>query len=269
MSDEESTKDDKSKKPNPFLEKLKDNQVAQAREALLRTVCEDNKQTIGGILDALEEDDDGDYIMLEIFKRLTLEDLVNAVTGGAVDSMAAASATPAASAPVDEDDDDDDEDEEEVDDDLDDDDEFDDDDDDLVDEDESAEPPPKKKSKKKPSKGKGKKDKKSKGKGKGKGKKDKKSKGKSKDKGSGKKKKSKKSSAKGKDEGSKKPTKKSILSCLKRNKAVDEDSALTSQNIRKDIGGTADDLRPLLKELYEEDSIDKCGEARGTSYFIA
>jgi len=66
-----------------------------------------------------------------------------------------------------------------------------------------------------------------------------------------------------------KVTKKDILKCLRTEKAKDEDSAMTSQNIRKITGGTADEVRPLLLELHEAEKIGKCGEARGTSYYIA
>lgn len=255
MSEENNTKPEKKKKPNPFLEKLKDNQVAQARSALLATICENPSQTIGSILDALEEDADGDYIMLEIFKRMTLEDLVKASTPNA--------STPAASASDDEEDEEDEEeleeeeveeeeaDEEEEEDELEDDDEFDDDDEDLEDEEEAHKPPKK-------------------GKGKGKKKKSKdKNKDKGKSKGKGKKKKS-KNKSKDKDKGSSGGTVngKAVLSCLRAKKARDADSALSSKEIRDEIGGNADELRPILNSLYEADKIDKCGEARGTKYFL-
>ena len=114
----------KKAKPNPFLTALRDNQVEQFKAALIKTVCSDPGQTFGTILDALENDPDGDYIMFDTFKRLTVEELV--VAAGSYLSPAA---LPPALAPVADDEDDDD---------LDDDDEFEDDgslDDDEDDED--------------------------------------------------------------------------------------------------------------------------------------
>ena len=98
MSDEENenrtdektpTKDKPAKKvppapPNPFLSSLRDNQVAQAKEALMKTVCENPENTLGSIIEALENDTDGEYIMFEIFKGLTVEELVRAAAPSVV-----------------------------------------------------------------------------------------------------------------------------------------------------------------------------------------
>lgn len=70
----------KKAKPNPFLTKLRDNQVEQFKAALMKTVCSDLGQTLGSIFESLENDPDGDYIMLETFKRLTIEELVIAAS---------------------------------------------------------------------------------------------------------------------------------------------------------------------------------------------
>ena len=85
----------KKAKPNPFLTTLRDNQVEQFKAALMKTICSDPGQTFGTIIDALENDSDGDYIMLDTFKRLTIEEL--ALAAGSYLSPAA---LPPASAPV-------------------------------------------------------------------------------------------------------------------------------------------------------------------------
>lgn len=66
----------KKKKPSPFLKALREKQISQARETLIQTVIERSDDTIGSIFDSLEEDPDGEYIMLDLFKSMTVSDLV-------------------------------------------------------------------------------------------------------------------------------------------------------------------------------------------------
>jgi hypothetical protein len=224
----------KKAKPNPFLTTLRDNQVEQFKAALMKTICSDPGQTFGTIIDALENDSDGDYIMLDTFKRLTIEELVLAAG-----SYLSPAALPPASAPVADDDDDDD---------LDDDDEFEDDGslDDEGDDgeaDKKAKAKAKKKAKKAPPKKSPKKDK---------------AKGKSKP---------------SNDDLLDKDYQKAIVGLLKEQKARDEDSALSGEHIRKGnedfegIGGDADKLRANMDVLREKEKVDKAGKARGTKYF--
>lgn len=236
----------KKAKPNPFLTTLRDNQVEQFKAALMKTICSDPGQTFGTIIDALENDSDGDYIMLDTFKRLTIEELVLAAG-----SYLSPAALPPASAPVADDDDDDD---------LDDDDEFED-DGSLDDEeaDKKAKAKAKEKAKEK-AKGKAKKKAKEKAKGKSKKKAKGKAKGKSKSKSSN-------------DDLIDKDYQKAIVGLLKEQKARDEDSALSGEHIRKGnedfegIGGDADKLRANMDVLREKEKVDKAGKARGTKYF--
>lgn len=245
-----------------FLDKLKQNQIAQARHALIHTLSEDTEQTIGSILEALEVDPDGDYIMLEMFKKLTINELVLSVAGGpkaeAPDVPAPLDEVVAAEASIEREhaelNDDDEEDDE-----LDDDDEF------VGEGDETPPPKPKKKKSKKSKEEKAKKDKKKK----------KKSKKGDEPKEDKKPKKAKKSKKDDEPKKTKPPknkvtkkdvSKKDVFRYLKEVKAKDEDSAVSSESMRKDLKCDADVLRPLLAELLEEDKIEKYGKARGTKY---
>lgn len=248
-SEETVTVPKKKAKPNPFLTTLRDNQVEQFKAALMKTICSDPGQTFGTIIDALENDSDGDYIMLDTFKRLTIEELV--IAAGSYLSPAA---LPPASAPVADDEDDDD---------LDDDDEFEDDGSLDDDEDDDGEADKKAKAKAKKKKAKAKKDK---------------EKAKKKGKKAPPKKAPKKEKAKGKAKPSNddlldKDYQKSIVGLLKEQKARDEDSAISGEHIRngnddfEGIGGDADKLRANMDVLREKEKVDKAGKARGTKYF--
>jgi hypothetical protein len=221
----------KERKPklSPFLKALRDNQVAQAREALMQTVCERADDTIGSIFDALENDEAGDYIMLEVFKGMTVEELVRA----AAPMILGQPSVPPASASADDAEDADDED-----DDLDDDNEF---DDDGSLEDDEPEPP--KTSRKRTSK--------------------KKTKSTSRKKAPPKK--STKSSG-GSGGGVSTEYQKKILTCLKEGKARNEESAISGSSIRTIIGGTDVEFRANMSALFEKGKVVKFGKARGTKY---
>lgn len=242
-------KKEKTAKEKAFLQTLRDHQIAQARGALVKTLCENSDQTIGAILDLLEEDEDGDYIMVDVFKRTTIYELVELASAILFPDQAA-SAKPGAFTSSDDDDAD----------------AFDDDglfDDDgfLEEEDDDDEPakPRKKKKKNKKKKNKDKKEKKDKKKGK-------KKKDKDGEKKAPKKKPSKSESAGG---GGEAVSEKAILGCLRSSKARNEESAISSKAIRDQIGGDAALLRGLLDELFQAGKVDKCGKARGTKYFLA
>jgi len=234
---EEITSKPKAKKPSQFMTALRENQVAQARDALMKTVCGNLEQTLGTIIEALEDDSEGEYLMLEIFKGLTVEELVSA----SIQRVSPPAALPPASAPAGEA-----EEEEEDEDDLEDDNEFED-DGSLENDDEPA---PKSKSKK------------SKGNKKSKAKKasSKTTKKKSKAKGGG-------------DSLVSKTYQKAILTLLKEQKARDPKSAISGENMRKGtedfegIGGESDELRANMESLREKGKIDKDGKARGMKYF--
>lgn len=218
-------------KPNPFLQNLRNNQVEQARSALVQTVVQRSGDTVGSIIEALENDSTGDYIMFEIFKGMTIDEIVEAVTSMGQSGAArmaqesvAAVAAPAASNDSDEDEDEDD---------LEDDNEFD--DDGSLEEDEHTSKPPKS-SKKKNLK---------------------------------KKASTKKKSPKKKSGGNGKLSKdyqQSILANLKEHKARDKDSARPAADIRADIGGTDVDFRVNSARLIELGKLVKFGQARGTRY---
>ena len=184
--------------------------------------------------------------MLDIFKALTVEELVVAAS-----PYINHAALPPASAPVMDD---------EEDDDLDDDDEFED-DGSLDDDDEDEDGKVKAKAKAKKDKAKKKKDKE-----------------KAKKKSPPKKAPKKKDKAKGKAKASNddlidKDYQKQILTLLKEQKARDEESALSGEHIRKGtedfegIGGDADKLRANMDALRDKSKVDKTGKARGTKYF--
>jgi len=220
------------KKANPFLTALRDNQVAQAKEALMTTVCQQPEQTLGSVLDALEEDSEGDYIMLEIFKGLTIEELVMSAAPFVLPHKTVVPAS-----------DDFDEEDDEVDDpdDLDDDDAF---DDDGSNEEDEA-PAPKKKTKAKS-----------------------KSKKKTSKKKAGKKAAPKKSAAKA-GGGGDVDYQKAIMACLKANKARNADSGMSGPEIRDQVGGSDVEFRNAIKALREREKVDSAGKARGTKYFRA
>lgn len=250
MADEEqdTQSTEKDPKPNPFLDNLRDNQLEQARGALVKTLCENTEKTIGFILDALEEEPDGEYFMLEAFKGLTITDLVKAAAPAVLPDLIAAGSdavptptrkpsAPAASASEGDD---------EEEDDLVDDNEFDDEDD------AETTPAPKKKKTKKGKKGK-----------KGKAKKDKKAKkdGEESSKKSKGKKKKKKLASGGDD-----PGEKDILRWLKAN-AKGKANAKTSAEMRDDIGGDAKAVKAHLDNLFAQKKVKKTGMARGTKYY--
>ena len=58
-----------------------------------------------------------------------------------------------------------------------------------------------------------------------------------------------------------------ILKALKAGKHVDEHSAITSQNLRKIVGGDASQARKVLDQLIASDRAGFCGKARGTKYY--
>lgn len=265
MSDKEDTKEETETtevKRNPFLERLEENQRAKAKIALVQTICENPQQTIGAILDALDADDTGDYIMLDLFKRMTIEELIvntaNQLSGKATPASASSWTDQDDIVFTDDEEDDDEEEDDEDDEEIDlDDEEFEDDDDDLVDDDEEddevedddeeeEETPASKKKKSKKGKGKGKKGKKG-------------SKGKKSKKGT----KSKKDNAP--VDGPKKlgAYKKAILKALR--KAGEPTSA---QKLKEMIGGDDDLFTPAKDELIDAEEIDSEGKARGTKYFI-
>ena len=270
MSEDENMNDDTEfstetstrKTSNPFLERLEENQRAQAKAALIKTICENVDQTVGAVYDALDADDSGDYIMLDLFKRMTIRELVFA-TAPSVDlrrTHAAALDDEDSQDLIealidDDDDDDDDEDEDElIDDDDDDDDEdedelIDDDDDDdddddeeiVEDEEEEEEEPatPVKKTKKK-SKGK-------KGKKGSKGKKSKSAK-----------------SASTEGPATLGAYKKRMLKHLRK-----ASEPLSAQALKELIGGDKDLFTQAKDALLEEGEIESEGKARGTKYSIA
>lgn len=264
MSEKEETTEDNDTTEavrNPFLERLEENQRAKAKAALLQTICENPQQTIGAIFDALDSDDTGDYIMLDLFKRMTIEELIietaNAISGKKTPASASNTPTFVDDIYDDEEDEEDDDEYEDDDDDevieVDDDDEYEDEDDEVIeidddDDEDDEEPAPKKKKSKKGKKG-------SKGK---KGKKG--SKGKK-----GKKGKKEKTSSEGAD-GPKTlgAYKKAILKQLRK-----ASEPMSAQNLKEAIGGDDELFVPAKNELVDADEIASEGKARGTKYFIA
>lgn len=260
MSDKEDTKEETETteaKRNPFLERLEENQRAKAKAALLQTICENPQQTIGAIFDALDADDTGDYIMLDLFKRMTIEELIiqtaNAISGVQTPASASSMSTMDLYNQLDDEDDDEDDDDEYEDDDdddvIEDDDEYEDEDDEVIEDDEDDDEPPAPK-KKKGKKGNGKKGSKGKkgkkGKGKGKGKKDKTS-----------------------NEVADGPKtlgayKKALLKQLRK-----ADEPMSAQKLKEAIGGDDELFVPAKSELIDAEEIDSEGKARGTKYFIA
>ena len=253
MSEDENMNDDTEfstetstrKTSNPFLERLEENQRAQAKAALIKTICENVDQTVGAVYDALDADDSGDYIMLDLFKRMTIRELVFA-TAPSVDlrrTHAAALDDEDSQDLIealidDDDDDDDDEDEDEL---IDDDDDDDDDEEIVEDEEEEEEEPatPVKKTKKK-SKGK-------KGKKGSKGKKSKSAK-----------------SASTEGPATLGAYKKRMLKHLRK-----ASEPLSAQALKELIGGDKDLFTQAKDALLEEGEIESEGKARGTKYSIA
>jgi hypothetical protein len=58
-----------------------------------------------------------------------------------------------------------------------------------------------------------------------------------------------------------------ILKALRDGKHVDEDSGISNQNLRKIVGGTADQVRSTLNTLITTDRAGYYGQARGTKYY--
>ncbi len=228
-------------KPNPFLSSLRDNQVAQAKEALMKTVCENPENTMGAIFEALENDADGEYIMLEIFKSLTVEELVKAAAPHVLKGWGKVKAE-GVYIPYDGDENDlEDADE---DDDLEDDDEFD--DDGSLEDDDEPEPSVSRKSNKKKT-----------------GKKKTKAKAPS-----SKKKSPPKAEAKSNPSGvGDAAYQKLILKCMSEHKAKSAETAMSGKDIRDEIGGSDIEFRAAMSALRERERADVTGQARGTKYF--
>lgn len=221
-------------KPSPFLSSLRDNQVAQAKEALMKTVCENPGNSLGSIFEALENDADGEYIMLEIFKGLTVEDLVHAAAPSVLPGWGSGRFEGHA-VPLPDDGDDSD---------LEDDDEFE--DDGTLEDDDDAPVPAKSNSKKKPTPKKGT--------------------SKKKVKASASKKAPPKTTPKtsGSDDVA---HQKAILKCLSENKAKDAESAMTGPAIREIVGGDDVEFRAAMGAIRGKGRAGVTGKARGTKYF--
>lgn len=242
MSEENETNKDgdtptkeRAKKPNPFLSSLRNNQVAQAKEALMKTVCDNTDNTMGSILEALENDPDGEYIMLEIFKSLTVEELVQAAAPRVLPGWGTLEVG-VRSIPIPRDD---------TDDDLDDDDEFED-DGSLDDDDDDAPAPPKATAKRKSNKKKGPPKKKVKA-------------------AAGKKAPPKATTKK--SSGDEVALQKAILKCLSENKAKNADSAMSGKDIRDIVECNDVEFRAAMSVLREKERAGSTGQARGTKYF--
>lgn len=237
--------------PNPFLSSLRNNQVAQAKEALMKTVCDNTSNTMGSIFEALENDSDGEYIMLEIFKSLTIEELVRAAAPkvipgwGKLEIASVTRSIPDSNDEKDESDDDGD---------LDDDDEFDDDGDLDDDDDDEVEPAPTKSRKST---------------------KRKTTKKKAKAKSSTPKKAPQKPKTKPKAKPKAKPSsgtedipyQKKILKCLSEHKARTPETAMSGPDIRDIVGGDDVEFRAAMGSIREKGRADTTGKARGTKYF--
>ena len=242
-----------------FSEKLKKNQMKSAENTLLQTILEDPNQTIGDVWTSLEDDDESE-ILWEMFKNMSIGQLV--IAGARFAAAEEAAKQPAAeSLPADEDEFDDDEDveyEEEGDDEDEDEDEDEeedeegddedeeeedeegDDEDEDEEEDEEEETPKTRKSKKKKKAGKT-------------------------------------SKKKGKDSGdsidlstpeAQKTYQGTIVKCLKKNKARNEKKGMAAQDIRKVVGGNPKQLRDHLNLLIGESRIAYGGKARGMKYWL-
>ena len=225
-------------KPSPFLSSLRDNQVAQAKEALMKTVCENPGNSMGSIFEALENDADGEYIMLEIFKSLTVEELVQAAAPSVLPGWGSEGFEVNA-VPLPDDGDDGD---------FEDDDEFE--DDGTLEDDDDAPVPAKSNSKKKPT--------------------PKKSNSKKKVKASASKKAPPKTTPKTtpKTSGSDDVAhQKAILKCLSENKAKDAESAMTGPAIREIVGGDDVEFRAAMGAIRGKGRAGVTGKARGTKYF--
>ena len=59
----------------------------------------------------------------------------------------------------------------------------------------------------------------------------------------------------------------SILKALRDGKHVDEESGISSSNLRKIVGGDTDQARDVLNALIESDRAGFYGKARGTKYY--
>lgn len=60
----------------------------------------------------------------------------------------------------------------------------------------------------------------------------------------------------------------SILKTLKAGKHVDEESGITSQELRKVVGGESSQAREILNELIEGGRVAFYGKARGMRYYL-
>ncbi len=246
-----------------FSEQLKKNQMKFAENALLQTIFEDPNQTIGDIWTSLEDDDEGE-ILYELFKKMTIGQLVIAGARFA-EAENATKQQPPNKKPESEEEEDEDEfdDEEEVEYEEDDEEEDDDDDDseeddededdeeegDEEEEDENGEENEEDEEEEKPKKRKSKK----------------------------KKKPAKSSKKKGKKDSeaidlstpeAQKTYQGTIVKCLKQNKARSEEKGMSAQALRKDVGGNPKQLRDNLNLLIGEGRIAYGGKARGMKYWL-
>jgi len=62
-----------------FIRDLLKKQASNARKVLIETACEDPERTLGEILESLENDHSGEYVMLEIFKGVTVMEIYEGV----------------------------------------------------------------------------------------------------------------------------------------------------------------------------------------------
>lgn len=60
----------------------------------------------------------------------------------------------------------------------------------------------------------------------------------------------------------------SIIKTLKSGNHVDEDSGISSANLRKLVGGATDQARSVLDALIENGRVNYYGKARGTKYYL-
>jgi hypothetical protein len=59
-----------------------------------------------------------------------------------------------------------------------------------------------------------------------------------------------------------------ILKALKAGKHVDKKTGISSQNLRKIVGGEAPQAREILNELIDNGRVSFTGKARGTRYYL-
>ena len=70
-----------AKKKFAFLEALRENQLAQARQAFEKTLKENSELPIGKIIESLEYEDGDGFFMLEMFKEMSLRELSDLISG--------------------------------------------------------------------------------------------------------------------------------------------------------------------------------------------